>query len=215
MTHLFVMAVGLVFVMFASVASAAGYPDTRLAQSRGWGGDPGSGYAGPVAENGGAFSRGFTSDAYEADGYIDADGRWVERPRGTDQQFLGPDDDSLRGWPAESAEPDVWSPSGAGSGWGADGRSEAWRTPNQEPAYRFRGDPPPGAGGWTPRDSDGGYRFRPLNARESERRVQEPGWRPLAPDSASPAGRQFGQGGLIDALTPPARIYGFEPNPWP
>lgn len=216
MARILVTAAAL-FGLVAVVASTVGYADARLAQAQGWGGDSAYDrrYADPVDEGGYAPSRQFQSQRYQADGDINSDGRWVERPGDAYDPAPRRADDSVHDWPAGSVYRDAWSPSGADSGWEVDGRSDGWRASNPEPAYRFRGDPPSGRNGWAELEADGGYRFRPLNERESERRVQERGWRPLERDSGSPAGRQPGQGGLIDALTPPARIYGFEPNPWP
>lgn len=225
MTRLVVTVAGLVLGMVALVASPPGSSDAGLGVSQGWGGgsaytDSPDAYADRVYKDGDALPRPFKSDGYRADGfnaegYIDADDRWVQRPPQAYGQPRNREDESRRGG---AAEPDAWGPSGASSVWGADGRSDVRTAPPPDPTYRFRGDPPSGSGGWATREGDDRYRFRPLNERESERRVQERGWRPLAPDSGSPAKRQPGQpgqGGLIDALTPPARIYGFEPNPWP
>jgi hypothetical protein len=96
--------------------------------------------------------------------------------------------------------------------------ASAWqpRQPGESGAsqYRFRGDPPAQSQHWGPADTTGGYRFRPLTERESGRQVQMQGWRPIEGERDRPA-QPAGAPGLMDALTPPERTYGFEPRPWP
>jgi hypothetical protein len=86
-----------------------------------------------------------------------------------------------------------------------------------QPEYRFRGDPPSGSNPWGGQDGSEGYRFRPLTGQEEERREQSPGWRPLDPNRRDRGGQAPAPAppGLMDALTPPARTFGFEPRSWP
>lgn len=105
-------------------------------------------------------------------------------------------------------------------------RQEGWRDATRydeggglaQPRYRFRGDPPPDARDWGVGQGETVYRFRPPNEREAERWREAPGWRPMAPERASPAGVEPGSAphpwGLMDALTPRPRTFGYEPSPW-
>ncbi len=87
-----------------------------------------------------------------------------------------------------------------------------------QPQYRFRGDPPPDSRDWSVGQGESVYRFRPPTEREAERWTQSPGWRPVAPERASPSGAEPGSTphpwGLMDALTPRPRTFGYEPSPW-
>lgn len=107
-------------------------------------------------------------------------------------------------------------------------RDGAWTDESgYDGVYRFRGDPPPGSRRRSMHEGADGYRFRPLTGQEAERRAQTPGWRPLEPDrpdrggsrpssSGQPSGTGWGGApGLMDALTPPPRTFGFESPPWP
>jgi hypothetical protein len=134
---------------------------------------------------------------------------------------------------------------GYGDYWRSEARPDSRDAARPYQEYRFRGDPPAGSDRWGGREDVGGYRFRPLTDQETDRRTQTPGWRPLSPsavgssrsDSGSltsgpsypgrsypersdPSDREHmtrpaGRSGLMDALTPPPRTYGFEANPWP
>lgn len=126
-------------------------------------------------------------------------------------------------WRPTAPEPvsagDPWS-GNVPRAWG--GRADAAPDPAQ-PVYRFRGDPPVGSRAWneihgSASGADEGYRFRPLTEREQGRQTSTPGWRPLERSPASAGDEQAwtrdGSPGLMDALTPPPRAYGFEPSPW-
>jgi hypothetical protein len=149
------------------------------------------------------------------------DGQWSDGPGQLDDR-----------WPSPTGQPSwgswqsgQFAPSGpavdsnrlGGQDWQDPrrGDEQAWHA---EPQYRFRGDPPPGSAASRGGQDHGGYRFRPLTDRETERRVQTHGWRPLDPAremrGESDDGRSARPPGLMDALTPPPRTLGFEPNPW-
>ncbi|MFB1486615.1 MULTISPECIES: hypothetical protein [unclassified Thiocapsa] len=136
----------------------------------------------------------------ELGGFIGRDGRWVERSR---EPAQGDRDDRTvyGGWRESSQDPSPW---GDGSG-----------PASPQPEYRFRGDPQPWSGRWSGQEEMSGYRFRPLTGREAEQRAQTPGWRPLEPGREERGGRTRAPTGLMDALTPPPRTFGFEPAPWP
>lgn len=105
------------------------------------------------------------------------------------------------GWSESSTAPSPW---GEGSG-----------PSSPQPEYRFRGDPQPWSGRGSGYEETAGYRFRPLTDQEAEQRAQTPGWRPLESDRDGRSGRDRPPAGLMDALTPPPRTFGFEPAPWP
>jgi hypothetical protein len=133
------------------------------------------------------------------DGFIDRDGRWVERSRESAQGY--PDDRYVP--PARGRYSDVTTP------------AIPTGTSSPQPEYRFRGDPQPWSGRASGYDETAGYRFRPLTDQEAEQRAQTPGWRPLEQDRNERGGRARSPAGLMDALTPPPRTFGFEPAPWP
>jgi hypothetical protein len=222
----------LVFGMTSAAANAEALYGERWAQARGqaWGNEP----AYPRPRYGG-YEAPRSLDAREAqspDAYGDGT-RTYER--GYDDVYRDPHDPG--GYPAET-----WSRTAAPEEWGGSpalpndrralyppadaglGRSEL---PGSQPEYRFRGDPPPGSDRRSTQEGADGYRFRPLTGQEAERRAQTPGWRPLEQDRlersgsrSSPSGQPSGTGwggapGLMDALTPPPRTFGFEPTPWP
>jgi hypothetical protein len=158
-------------------------------------------------------------------------GAETDRGWGAERSGVGWDHGRDHGWaPAGSRSQtgfEPWLGPDSGGRGGSDWRWDEGATAGQtmpamptapgdpaQPVYRFRGDPPAGSERWDGASTIGGYRFRPLTDRESQRQVQTPGWRPLEGDRAPPA-RPYGAPGLMDALTPPERTYGFEPNPWP
>jgi hypothetical protein len=122
-------------------------------------------------------------------------------------------------WPDRERQP-PYSYSDDGSRGTGDGTRDASRYDGGDAAtgvrqeYRFRGDPELGSSQWSRQDAVGGYRFRPLAGQEAERQVQTPGWRPLEPVGSDRGGQTPSTPpGLMDALTPPARTFGFEPVP--
>lgn len=124
-------------------------------------------------------------------------------------------------WPDPERQPPYSYPDDGSRGT-MDGTRDASRYDGGDSAtgarqeFRFRGDPEPGSSQWSRQEGVEGYRFRPLTGQEAERRVQTPGWRPLEPVGPD-RGRQTpsAPAGLMDALTPPARTFGFEPPPRP
>ncbi|QVL50470.1 MAG: hypothetical protein KFB96_08615 [Thiocapsa sp.] len=120
----------------------------------------------------------------------------------TPEPWVAPDDRAVYGgWRESSPGPSPWG-EGAGSA-------------SPQPEYRFRGDPQPWSGRWSGQEETPEYRFRPLTGREAEQRAQTPGWRPLEPGRDDRGGRTRAPAGLMDALTPPPRTFGFEPTPRP
>ncbi|CRI62939.1 exported hypothetical protein [Thiocapsa sp. KS1] len=124
-------------------------------------------------------------------------------------------------WPDRERQPPYSYPDDGARGT-RNGTPEASRydggdvAPGARQEFRFRGDPEPGSSQWSRQDLVDGYRFRPLTGQEAERQVQTPGWRPLEPVGPDRGGRTpSAPPGLMDALTPPARTFGFEPAPWP
>jgi hypothetical protein len=160
------------------------------------------------------------------DGFVDRDGRWMEyarEPTGYDRDGHPIDEagrypgSSWRGAPDFRVETDDRDMRG---GWRdvtplPTYRNDVSGSEGRQPEYRFRGDPQPSSGRWGGSDVVQGYRFRPLNDREAEQRVQTPGWRPLEPVRGDRRGRPSAPAGLMDALTPPPRTFGFEPTPGP
>jgi hypothetical protein len=149
------------------------------------------------------------------------DGQWSEGPGQFDERWPPPTGDPSWGsWQRGQLAPSVPAVDGNGLG------GQAWQDPSRgagqawtgEPQYRFRGDPPPGSAARGAGPDHGGYRFRPLTDRETERRFETHGWRPLDPAremrGETVDGRSAPPPGLMDALTPPPRTLGFEPNPW-
>jgi len=124
-------------------------------------------------------------------------GVWSDRAWGgrTGNLYSG---DSRSGSRAVPPSSETWADGGSGS----------------YPQYRFRGDPQPGSDQWSARQGDDVYRFRPLTDKELERHTQTRGWRPLGMEDEAWGGPASGPRGLMDALTPPPRTYGFEPSPW-
>ncbi|HSO81860.1 hypothetical protein [Thiocapsa sp.] len=195
--------------------------DSRRSDDRTWTGTEYGGYdIAPGADSG-------------LDGFINRDGRWVERSRESAQGY--PDDGyapPARGRysdatsPAIStgtASPDPWfdrDDRAAGGGWRESSTApsawgEGFGPDYPQTEYRFRGDPQPWSGRGIVQDETAGYRFRPLTDQEAEQRAQTPGWRPLEPGRGDRDGRARAPAGLMDALTPPPRTFGFEPAPWP
>ncbi|BCU07616.1 hypothetical protein [Allochromatium tepidum] len=75
------------------------------------------------------------------------------------------------------------------------------------PEYRFRGDPPPSAGGTQVTEPDSELRFRPLTPRERERQGPTTRWRPTDEERrGDPPERST----LFDTLAPGAP----PPGPW-
>jgi hypothetical protein len=157
------------------------------------------------------------------DGFIDRDGRWMEYAREPTEQYRHVPSDGEAGrysaspWtvdpesPTEIHERGGWRDAAPRPAY----RNEASGWANPEPEYRFRGDPQPSSGRWSGSDGTQGYIFRPLTDRETEQRSLTPGWRPLDPDRSDHGGRASAPAGLMDALTPPPRTFGFEPPPRP
>ncbi|SDX33443.1 hypothetical protein SAMN05421783_12155 [Thiocapsa roseopersicina] len=195
--------------------------DLRRNDDRTW---TGSGYAGyDIAPGAGS----------ELDGFVDRDGRWVEGGREPAKRYRGdPSGPPVIGRYSDATSPSIstgtvstepwvdldartvqggWRESSPGpSPWG-----EGAAPVSPQPEYRFRGDPQPWSGRWSGQGETPGYRFRPLTGQEAEQRAQTPGWRPLEPDRDDRGGRTRAPAGLMDALTPPPRTFGFEPAPWP
>ncbi|EGV17247.1 hypothetical protein [Thiocapsa marina] len=162
-------------------------------------------------------------------GFIDRDGRWRDgrwmeygrEPTGYSRDLpYGEEPDRYsvsprRGDPGSGMATDD---RGALGGWPdatygrADGNGFSGSA-NPYPEYRFRGDPQPSSDRWSGSDGTQEYRFRPLTEREAEQRSQTLGWRPLEPARSNRAGRTSPPAGLMDALTPPPRTFGFEPRP--
>ncbi|RKT46198.1 hypothetical protein [Thiocapsa rosea] len=142
-----------------------------------------------------------------------------------DPRMYGDDpDSSARGrYPDAASTPEVWGAPDDRAGYGGWRESSPGPSPwgagagsaAPQPEYRFRGDPQPWSGRWDGQEEAPGYGFRPLTGREAEQRVQTPGWRPLEPGRDDRGGRTRAPAGLMDALTPPPRTFGFEPTPWP
>lgn len=164
----------------------------------------------------------------DVDGFPDRDGRRVDGARVPADGYRDNLYDSGAGWYPGSTlpgtdVPEPWAesdplavPGGRRESFpSGDSRVES-QTPAVSPEFRFRGDPEPGSSQWSRQEGVEGYRFRPLTGQEAERRVQTPGWRPLEPVGPD-RGRQTpsAPAGLMDALTPPARTFGFEPPPRP
>lgn len=174
-------------------------------------------------------------DAQYPRAYPSRDGAWES----------GAEVGGTQGWPPRAGgvgEPGI---DGYGYYWRSEGRPDSREVGRPYQEYRFRGDPPASSDRWGGRDEVGGYRFRPLTDQEADRRTQTPGWRTLSPSTADssrsdsrsmttgpsypgrsypersdPSNREHtirpaGRSGLMDALTPPPRTYGFEANPWP
>lgn len=88
------------------------------------------------------------------------------------------------------------------------------RTPAPEatPEYRFRGDPPPTAGGSRPGDDpDAALRFRPLTPRERERAGPTTRWRPTDEERRHDPFERPGPPTLFDSLAPGRPL---PPDPW-
>lgn len=167
-------------------------------------------YGPPSRQSG--WDLGSGSEAYG--GFGEGDARGANPAWHPSARQPGPADESGAVWSGgvgpygDPLPPEVSA--GGGSHWSG---TPADRGGGASPQYRFRGDPEPGSAPSSPSWGDEVYRFRPLTEKELERRAQSRGWRPL--DPADPAwGAAPGSRGLLDALTPPPRTYGFEPNPW-
>ena len=87
------------------------------------------------------------------------------------------------------------------------------RTPATEatPEYRFRGDPPPTAGGTRPGDSDSELRFRPLTPGERERVGPTTRWRPTDEERRRDPSETPEPATLFDTLAPGRPS---PPGPW-
>jgi hypothetical protein len=235
------LAAVLVLGMASAVASAERYPDAPVYRgdyesggyrepSPGKDYDRWTGYpsAEGIRRQGDFSSQGWNEDP-DRGGSMNRDGRRIEKPWEDQSPPAHTRGDVTGHWPAPRANSDDR---------GADARRNDWRPDiytdprgdrTASPEYRFRGDPSPDSrAGWGGNEA-GGYRFRPLTEREADRRVQTPGWRPLEPGESNPGtahsgtddwsnyargGRDRRPGGLMEALTPTPRIYGFEPDPW-
>ncbi len=160
------------------------------------------------------------------DGFIDRDGRWVEYAREPTEHSRdvpyndGPGRYSASPWTGDSDSRAEMDDRDARGGWREATPPPAYRNAvsgpvNPYPEYRFRGDPQPSSGRWGGSDGTQGYRFRPLTDREAQQRSQTPGWRPIEPGRSDRGERASAPAGLMDALTPPARTFGFEPRPGP
>jgi hypothetical protein len=162
----------------------------------------------------------------EPGGFVDRDGRWMEYPLEPTERYRDAPYDNEPGryspspWAAQPESPVESGDSGVRGGWhdtnpGPAYRSEVPGPAIPQPEYRFRGDPQLSSGRWSGSDGTQGYRFRPLTDREAGQGSQTPGWRPLEPGRGERGGRTSAPAGLMDALTPPPRTFGFEPGAWP
>jgi hypothetical protein len=237
------LAAVLMLGMASSVASADRYPDAPVYRGGdepggygepwpGRGHDLWTGYSSPqdVRRQGDySLQSPDWKDDPDRGGYVSRDGRRIEESWENDSPPSHTGAGVSGYWPAP--------PVSAGDR-GADARRGDWRpdlyrdlrgdgTPY--PEYRFRGDPESGSHARTGGDEVGGYRFRPLTQPEADRRVKTPGWRPLGPETSYPGTAYSGSadrssyerdrrssrpGGLMEALTPTPRTYGFEHDPW-
>jgi hypothetical protein len=237
------LAAVLMLGMASAVASADGYPDASVYRGGDepggyWVPWPGrgqarsTGYASPQDSlRQGDFSLPGPDWKDDADPavYVNRDARRIEQSWENDSPPAHTGGGVTGYWPAPPVSAGDRDADARRGDWRPDLYSDVRGDGTPYPEYRFRGDPESDSHAWTGGDEVGGYRFRPLTQPEADRRVETPGWRPLGPEPSYPGTAHSGSadrssyerdrrssrpGGLMEALTPTPRTYGFEPDPW-